>query len=154
MLAPDGPDWETQIIDARDLADWNIRLVEKNIIGIYNATGPAQPLTFGEVLQVSQAVSNTRPEIQWLPEAYLLTNGVMPWSDLPLWLPDEENAGADKVDIRKAIADGLVFRPLSDTIADTLKWANQRPSDHSWRAGLKPEREIELIAGWKALAVP
>jgi 2'-hydroxyisoflavone reductase len=154
MLAPDGPDWETQIIDARDLADWNIRLIEKNITGIYNATGPARTLTFGEVLQVSQEVSNTRPEIQWLPEAYLLTNGVMPWSDLPLWLPDEENAGADQIDIRKATADGLVFRHLSETIADTLEWANQRPADHNWRAGLKPEREIELIAGWKALAVP
>lgn len=154
VLAPDGPDWETQIIDVRDLAEWIIRLVEKNITGIYNATGPAQPLTFGEVLQASQAVSNTLPEILWLPEAYLLSNGVMPWSDIPLWLPGEENAGADKVDVRKAIESGLTFRPLSDTIAATIDWANRRPATHSWRAGLIPEREIELIDGWKALGVP
>lgn len=154
MLAPDGPDWETQIIDVRDLADWNIRMVELSAAGVYNATGPDRPLTFGEVLQVSQTVSNSRPEIHWLPEAYLLTNGVLPWSDLPLWLPGEENSGADKVDVRKAIAAGLTFRPLSDTISATLDWANQRSADHDWRAGLKPERELELIDGWKALAVP
>ncbi len=154
LLAPDSPGWETQIIDARDLADWNIRLVEKSVTGTYNATGPARPLTFGEVLDVSQTVSSTLPEILWLPEEYLLTNGVLPWSDLPLWLPGEENAGADKVDIRKALAAGLAFRPLADTIADTIDWARQRPQDHSWRAGLKPERERELIDAWKALRMP
>lgn len=154
MLAPDGPDWETQIIDVRDLADWNIHMVEQSAAGVYNATGPDRPLTFGEVLQVSQAASKINPEIHWLPEEYLLTNGVLPWSDLPLWLPGKENAGADKVDVRKALSNGLTFRPLSDTIKATIDWANQRPEDHSWRAGLKPERELELINGWKAIAAP
>jgi 2'-hydroxyisoflavone reductase len=152
MLAPVGPNWQTQIIDARDLAAWNIRLVEGNVTGVYNATGPEQPLTFGEVLEVSQDVSASQPYISWLPEEYLLSNGVQPWSELPLWLPGEENAGADQVNIQKALAAGLIFRSLAETIRDTLAWAAQRPGDHVWRAGLNPERETELIQMWKRIS--
>lgn len=151
VLAPESADWQTQIIDVRDLADWNIRLAEQGASGTFNATGPEQPLTFGTVLETSQVVGGSQPSILWLPAEYLLTNGVQPWMELPLWLPGEENAGADQVDIRKALSAGLQFRSLEETIRDTLAWANLRPEDHSWRAGLTPVREAELIDAWKSL---
>jgi 2'-hydroxyisoflavone reductase len=69
---------------------------------------------------------------------------------MPVWVPDtEETAGFSRVDVSKAIEAGLEFRPLGDTIRDTIAWAEMRPEDHPWRAGLKPEKEEELLAELK-----
>ena len=73
-----------------------------------------------------------------------------PWMELPLWVPAEDpsNAGFDKIDCARAISAGLRFRPLAETIRATLTWDAARPADHEWRAGLKREREAELLAAW------
>ena len=52
--------------------------------------------------------------------------------------------------IDKATAAGLRFRPLNETVADTLAWAQTRPTDYAWVNGLKPEREQALLEAWKA----
>ena len=56
-----------------------------------------------------------------------------------------ENAGFSRVDVSKGIKAGMKFHPLEDTVRDTLAWANTRPADHEWRAGLQSEREQELL---------
>ncbi len=50
VLAPGSPDDPVQFIDARDLAEWTIRMAENRETGIYNATGPAKPLGIGGML--------------------------------------------------------------------------------------------------------
>ncbi len=47
VLAPGDPKDPVQIIDARDLAEWTIRMVEQRATGIYNATGPSPAMTHG-----------------------------------------------------------------------------------------------------------
>ncbi len=37
ILAPGRPDWKIQFIDARDLAEWTIHMVERKIAGTFNA---------------------------------------------------------------------------------------------------------------------
>jgi 2'-hydroxyisoflavone reductase len=146
ILAPEGPQAPVQIIDARDLADFILKLMERKVTGVYHATGPDYPLTLGEVLQTSQEFSGSTINIHWAPNEFLEQHKVEPWSDLPAWFPDlAENLGFSRVDISKAIAAGLSFRPLAETVRDTLDWASTRPLDHEWRAGLDPERETELI---------
>jgi 2'-hydroxyisoflavone reductase len=145
ILCPDSPEWYTQIIDVRDLAEWIIHLVEKNVTGIFNATGPDYPLKFGEILETSRAITASNARFNWVDTQYLLNNEIEPWSDLPLWLPGPENAGANQVNIQSALLTGLTFRPLATTIRDTLNWESTRPSDHTWRAGLSPEKELELL---------
>ncbi|MBI4671286.1 MAG: hypothetical protein HY741_06415 [Chloroflexi bacterium] len=56
-------------------------------------------------------------------------------------------AGAFTFDNRRAIAQGLTFRPLAETIRDTLKWdaAHGRP-----KAGFQPEQEAALLQKWHA----
>src|SRR5580704_12482916 len=50
VLAPgDGSD-PVQFIDARDLAEWTIRMAEARAFGVFNATGPAHELTMREML--------------------------------------------------------------------------------------------------------
>lgn len=146
VLAPQAPGAPIQLIDARDLAEFIIKLVEENAFGIYNATGPDYELTLGKLLEVSKQVSGSDARFKWASVDFLNQNNVQPWSDLPVWLPDdEENAGHHHVNISKAVHAGLKFRPLEKTVRDTLEWAKTRPAEHEWRAGLQPEREQELL---------
>lgn len=146
VLAPEKPEVPVQIIDVRDLSDFTIKLIEENASGIYNATGPDYELTFGTMLETCRQVSGSDANIRWASVDFLKQNEVAEWSDMPVWVPDnEDNAGFSRVDVSKAIKAGLKFRPLEDTVRDTLAWAKARPADHKWRAGLKPEREQELL---------
>jgi 2'-hydroxyisoflavone reductase len=146
VLAPDRPDVLTQIIDVRDLAKFIIGLIEENVSGIFNATGPDYNLSFGRLLDTCKLIGNSDAKFKWAPPEFLNENNVAAWSDMPAWLPDNgEDAGFARVDISKALNAGLKFHSLEETIHDTLEWANSRPQDHEWKAGLKPEREKELL---------
>lgn len=147
VLAPQKPQATTQIIDVRDLSDFIIKLVEENASGIYNATGPDYELTMGKLLEVSKQVSGSDANFKWASVEFLNQNKVEAWSDIPAWIPDdEEGVGFARIDISKAIHAGLTFRPLEETVRDTLEWAKTRPTDHEWRAGLTAEREAEVLA--------
>ena len=147
VLAPQRPEAPIQVVDVRDLSDFIIKLVEENASGIYNATGPDYELTIGKLLDVSKQVTGSDANFRWASVAFLNENKVEPWSDMPAWVPDdEEGAGFSRVDVSKAVDAGLKFRPLEETVRDTLEWARTRPTDHVWRAGLTAEREAQVLA--------
>ena len=148
VLAPNGPHLPTQIIDARDLAEWTIREVEGFADGIFNATGPDQPLTLGAVLDACRQVSGSDATFTWVDEPFLLEREVTYWHELPAVLPesDPKYTGMSHIDVSKALEAGLTFHPLADTIRDTLAWHATRPADHTLKAGLTPERESQLLA--------
>lgn len=154
ILAPDLPSRLTQFIDSRDMVSWILDLIERGQTGVYNATGPDYPLTIGQLLATCQAVSQRESTFTWLPDAFLLKNEVGPYVELPLWVPAEGNDGFDTVHVGKAIAAGLTFRPLQETVADTLAWLGTRPENYQGRAGLKAEREVELLRAWHSQNKP
>ena len=150
VLAPEHPDLPVQLIDVRDLAAWMLDLVEQGTCGTYNATGLAAMLTMGEVLETGRAVGGAQAAIRWVDRAFLEAQEVAPYLDLPLWIPDTPAyAGSSTFDCTKARDAGLAFRPLWETVADTLAWARERAPDHPWRAGLAPERERALLEAWR-----
>ena len=140
VLAPGSPSRPVQLIDARDLGAFLVRLAENRIPGVFNATGPAEPLTLGAALELITPGA----DLVWVEDETLLAAGVGPWMELPLWLPGDEDAGLMQVDISHALAAGIGFRPLEETARDTLAWSRaagvQRPT-------LSRERERELLAG-------
>jgi 2'-hydroxyisoflavone reductase len=147
FVAPEHPGYLTQFIDVRDLAEWTLRMVEAGRTGVYNATGPAQPLPLGDLLEACRAASGSDAAPVWVSAEQLQAHAVQPWMELPLWLPDTpEYAGFSQVSVARAVAAGLSFRPLADTVAATLSWASSRPADHQWRAGLPPEKEAKILA--------
>ena len=150
VLAPARPEYPVQIIDARDLAGWILSMVEAHQTGVYNADSPAFSLTLGSVLDTCRDVSGSDARVTWVAEQFLLDHEVQPWMQLPLWVPESDpaNAGFSAVNCHKAIAAGLTFRPLADTVRDTLAWDATRPSDHPWRAGITRDREAELLHAW------
>jgi 2'-hydroxyisoflavone reductase len=147
VLAPEGPDAPVQIIDARDLSDFIIELIEEHASSIFNATGPDYELTMGTLLETCKQVSHSDANFRWAPVEFLSRHEVAPWSDMPVWIPNtEEDAGFARIDISKAIEAGLKFRPLEETVRATLEWAMTRRSDREWRAGLSAEREATVLA--------
>jgi 2'-hydroxyisoflavone reductase len=130
VLAPRATDQPVQLIDVRDLAEWMITMVERRAAGDFTATGPAESLTFGRMLEKLQAAVGPSASLRWIDEQSLANAGVEPWDDLPLWLDlprHPELAGFLDVDIGRALANGLTFRPLKETAAATLEWAKQNP---------------------------
>ena len=144
VLAPGRPGRRVRVIDARDLAEWIIRMAETRQAGIYNATGAEDGLTMARLLEECRAVSGSDAKFIWASEEFLLAQKVGAWGEMPLWIPEEYN-GIFLVNNDKAIMAGLTFRPLSDTIKDTLTWDATRPPNTERRAGLNPARERELL---------
>ena len=147
VLAPGRPAYLTQFIDARDLAEWTIRMVEARQTGTYNATGPDYALTLGQVLEECKRQSGSDARFIWVDEKRLLEAGATPWMEVPLWVPesDPDTAGFSAINCNKAFAAGLTFRPLGETIRDTLAWDATRPADVDRPAGIKPEREAHYL---------
>ena len=67
---------------------------------------------------------------------------IQPWQEFPLYVPMPGYEGFHHFSIDKAVANGLTFRPIEDTIRDILDWY---PPEQALRTGMKAEREAELI---------
>jgi 2'-hydroxyisoflavone reductase len=152
VLAPGRPGRPAQFIDVRDLGDWIVRGLEAGRAGIHQATGPASPLTLDDVLAACARVAAVRgappSTLTWVDDATLLAHDVAPWMGLPLWIPEnaEGMRGFLHANCARAIAAGLTFRPLADTVAATLDWDATRPADEPRVAGISPEKEADILA--------
>lgn len=152
VMAPGAPTDPVQFIDARDLAEWTIRMVENGETGIYNATGPAKQLGVGEMLEGIKTALSSKANFTWVPAEFLEKQKVLPWSDMPVWVPPKGEDGAlARTSIKKALEKDLTFRPLADTARDTLSWfKSQLPERQAQlHAGVTPAREAEVLAAWK-----
>jgi 2'-hydroxyisoflavone reductase len=143
VLAPGEPDAPVQLVDARDLGAWLVRLALGGGGGVFNATGPAEPLTLGGLLERTRAVVGSDATFVWTDAQRILDAAVRPWTELPLWLPDADFAGMMRADVRPACDAGLTLRPLEETVADTLAWDRTVPGD---RPTLSEEKEREILA--------
>ncbi len=152
VLAPGNPTDPVQFIDARDLGEWTIRLLEQKVYGKFNALGPAHKLTMAEMLYGIKAITTAGAQFTWVPASFLEEQKVSPWMDMPVWVPAEgEYAGFGSRSNKRALAAGLTFRSLADTAQWTLDYYESRDAERNAkaRAGIKPEREAEVLAAWK-----
>ncbi len=157
VLAPGDGETRIQMIDARDLTRFELRCMERDIRGTFNVVGPhpRNPLTMLRMLESCRRVSGSDAEFTWVPAGFLADHGVAPWSHMPCWLPAEgEYAGFGSRRMDKAIAAGLTFRPIEETIEDTLQWHDsldeERREGLHQRAGLPAEKEREVLQAWHA----
>jgi 2'-hydroxyisoflavone reductase len=150
FLAPAPADQPLQWIDARDLAAFVLRLCETDTAGTFGVATPPRRHTLGELLTTSAAAAGTNLEVAWADEAFVQGHGLVASEEadpFPLVTPEEPNAHL--FDTRRAVAAGLTFRSLADTVADTLAWDRDR-GEPPLRAGLEPAREAELLAALEA----
>lgn len=156
ILAPgDGTD-PIQVIDARDIAEWTIRMVENGTTGTFNATGPRGRMSMAEQLYGIRAAFNGDKDLSftWVPSAFLAEQQVAPWSQMPTWIPSSDPEHViSKTSIARAVAAGLTFRPLATSAVDALEWVRALPEATRAQvvknAGITREREAEVLAAWK-----
>lgn len=120
VLAPGDPNQPIQFIDARDLAEWMVTMAERNETGVFNATGPKDGLTLGELLESCKEVTGSDATFTWVPDDFLLERDVLPLYDLPIWMPPD-GLSMYSIDNSKAVAAGLTFRPLAETLRAVLE---------------------------------
>jgi 2'-hydroxyisoflavone reductase len=147
VLAPAPREAPTQFVDVRDLGEWIVSLCERRVSGVLNATHPGMPWT--ELLGTCSSVAGTDPTVTWVSRDFLVEQQVGQWMELPLWIDsaDPEAAYFDRVSVERALAAGLRFRPLEETVRGALEQAQT-----SAAAGLTPEREAQLLAEWHGRA--
>ena len=148
ILAPGSPMQNLQFIDVRDLAKWIVSMIEKQGTGAYNATGPALPLSFEELLKTCLQLSDKEVWLTWVNEDFLIQHSVQDWVELPLWLSYQRNMpGFLNVDSRKAIQAGLTFRPLTHTISAIIDWEKHNKKDDV-PIGIDRKKEQDLLRLW------
>ena len=149
ILAPGTPNRFVQFVDARDLSEWIVKMIEAGQSGIYNATGKPFELTMEKMLEEIKIVSRSDAEFVWVDEDFLKREKIQAWSEMPLYLPEsaEDAQGFMSANVAKALANNLKFRALSDTIRDTLEW--RRTKSETLKAGINAEREKELLKKWR-----
>ena len=155
VLAAGDPTDPVQIIDARDLSEWVVRLVEQGTTGTFNGVGPKGGRSMAELLYGIRAVTDANVEVKfiWPGTDFLLEQRVRPYTDLPVWQPPRNGReGFARFDLTPEIRSGLTFRPLAVTARETLDWFRTLPAARQaeLKAGMTPEREKELIALWRA----
>ena len=142
VLAPGRPENLTQIIDARDLGRLD-RDAGREKDDRQSSTPPGQTIRsrWQRALEVMREVSESDARLTWVSDGFLERNEVGAWMEMPLWIPEKEGPGVGDVNCGRARAAGLTFRPLEDTVRDTLAWRKSLPADAEWPAGLNPDRE-------------
>ncbi|USQ87922.1 NAD-dependent epimerase/dehydratase family protein [Streptomyces phaeoluteigriseus] len=154
VLAPGPRELPLQYVDVRDLAEWICGAVEQGLSGPFNLISPQGHATMGELLEACVRVTGGPAELRWTAPEIVLDAGIEPWTQLPVWVPpgSDMHDALHSADVSRAVATGLVCRPVGETVADTWRWlqeiggeAPQRPDRP--RKGLDPEVEAKVLAG-------
>jgi 2'-hydroxyisoflavone reductase len=160
MTVPGRPTDPIQLIDVRDLADWIVHCIENNIVGVFNATGPAKELSMKAFVEGVRKGVGANPTFSWIDDAFLKAQNVGE-NQFPLYAPPSgETAGFHRCNIHRALAKGLKFRPLADTAKVTLDWYKSLPPDLQGRIAPQfakaaneeawLDKEKRLLAAWQS----
>jgi 2'-hydroxyisoflavone reductase len=151
VLAPNSPKDGIQIMDVNDLGEWIVYCLENKVVGVYNAVSPAGWLDIGGLLDTCKRVSGSDASFTWVSSKFLDEHEVQGWTEMTCWMPPEgEYSGFGKVSVDRAVAHGLAFRPISETVRTTLDWWKTLPEERreKMRAGLAAEKEEKVLAAW------
>lgn len=148
LIAPGPAHDPVQFLDARDLAVFALDLLEREVGGTLNVAGPEGVVTFEDVVRGAVNATGSVARVTWVDPSFLLEHAVEPWTELPLWIPEDGPRGLHGLDTSAAQALGFEPRPLADTLRDTLAWLDEDEQDPVAGIGLDPDRERELLREW------
>ncbi|MFI6338175.1 SDR family oxidoreductase [Streptomyces sp. NPDC050535] len=142
VLAPGPRDLPLQYVDVRDLAEWILGGVERELGGAYNVIGPRGHTTTGALLDACVQVTGGEGDLRWTDPEVVLGAGVEPWSQLPVWAPggSELHDSLHGADVSRAVGAGLRCRPVLETVADTWSWLQGL-------GGVAPQRADRPVVG-------
>nr|AWX24485.1 NADPH dependent ketoreductase [Streptomyces conglobatus] len=152
VLAPGNPRAPLPLVDARDVARFGLLLAGGGAgSGAWNVAGP-RGLDYGAWLAACREATGGGEPV-WVPDDFLLAQGLRPWLDLPLWAPGATpERSVWGFSTERARAAGLVCRPAPETAADTWRWlrplaAVPQRADQPAPA-LDRARELAVLDAW------
>jgi 2'-hydroxyisoflavone reductase len=149
MLAAADPERRIQFIDARDLARFALDGIERRLPGTFNLPGNA--IRWGNFLDSSwRAAGRPETRVTWVDDMAFLEAQVSEgraFGAFPMALPAEEAHIWTMSDAR-ALAEGLVYRSAYNTARDILAWAQTRPVEYAWQAGIEKDLERRILEAW------
>ncbi|MDH4047450.1 MAG: NAD-dependent epimerase/dehydratase family protein [Gammaproteobacteria bacterium] len=151
MLWPGMPTDPIQIIDVRDLANFTVDCIEKNIFGTYNTVTPVASYTIGDLKNDAVAVSAADITAVWVSGEFLAGHELAAGSSIPIWAsPVGDSKNVASVSGERARMVGLQTRPPRETCRDILSWWKTLPAERrdTMRAGLSAESEAKLLSDW------
>jgi 2'-hydroxyisoflavone reductase len=169
MMAAGDPSSPVQFIDVRDMADWVTRMVQKGLVGTYNTTGPASPMSLDQLIEQARRTVHgaAASPVSWVPETWLADrNAEEIWNVLLFW---RGVSSVMRVHSERALSAGLLTRSVNAIDADVLRVYRQEPAERraqivtSYRknadgTGWEPnpvawstylEREKEMLNAWR-----
>ncbi|GLY87389.1 NAD-dependent epimerase/dehydratase family protein [Actinoallomurus iriomotensis] len=154
VLAPE-PERPLQYVDARDLARWMLSAADRGIGGAFNTVSPSGYCTMRELLETAVRVTGADADLVWVSPGVIEEAGISPWTELPIWLPlNSEYDGMHDSDVSAAVAAGLTFRPMPETVADTWAWlqaeGDPAPRPGAPGIGLDPDKERRVLQSVRA----
>jgi 2'-hydroxyisoflavone reductase len=153
VLAPGDYNRPVQYIDARDLSEFMIHLIENKTSGTYSAVGPLAELSMAEMLYGIRAVVSNNISFTWVDQQFLEKNEIKPWVEMTAWMPSGgEFDGFFSFENSNAVTAGLKYRPLAVTARDTLRWWQTLSEErrNTPKAGLSITKEKEVLKKWKS----
>ncbi|MCA6075090.1 NAD-dependent epimerase/dehydratase family protein [Fulvivirga sedimenti] len=157
VLVPGMPEDPVQYADVRDVAEWMIRLIEEKNTGTFNAAGPASPQGIQDFVQKAAGVFDAESTFVNISDYdFLKANRV---TDIVPWIiPIGNNYGSARINNAKGMTNGLTFRKLQDTVADTYEWwySDALTDEDRIKFEQDPDsvlaREKDLLERWKKVA--
>ena len=114
VTAPNPADAPFQYIDYRDLAAFTVHAMEQHHTGPFHVAAPNGGTTYGRMLEdIRAVVGQPTTQFDWIDPAEDTA------AEYPLWAGGKVNP-LMALDTSRAIAAGLVTRPLQDTVRDIV----------------------------------
>jgi nucleoside-diphosphate-sugar epimerase len=152
ILAPGPRERPVQWIDVCDYANWLLDAADNGVTGTVDAIDEA--VEFGAFLDgvadalVEHGVLTERPDLTWVPQEFLLENGVNPWAgpdSLGMWVPTPQYDGFQTLPASPAAAAGLKASRLGEVVN---RWWDANAETPQLKAGLTRRKEGEVLAAW------
>ena len=153
ILAPGSLNRPVQYIDARDLSKFMIHLIENRTVGTFSGVGPLAELSMAELLYGMRAVVSNDISFTWVDQKFVEKYDNI-WNLFPNpWYPlGGEWDGFGSFNNSKSVKAGLTYRPLAETVKDTLTWWGGLSKERkaSPKAGLDPTKERKVLNAWNS----
>lgn len=165
IAAPgDGAD-PVQWVDVKDVGDFIVSIAERDLAGPFNVIGPERRTDFRQYLDLVRAATGNRANLVWIPDDFLVAHGFDDFNNWPGYRPLKRTKvpGFYQQSAARAIAAGMRFRPLAETVADELRWfplyrgasfdfgGVGMPKDTPYwlRSGIPRAKEWALMDAWR-----
>ena len=143
VICPAGQDLEVSWIDVRDLSRFMMMLAENDTPGVYNASGPASPMNNLEFMHGMRATTAGDVRLHWVDHEILaqleFSTPMFEWTSYSI-----------HIDASAAVAAGMTYRSLADSIRDTHEWWMSQPGDRRsnprrWPTAEQEKQVLEYI---------